>query len=214
MVSPGAALLELADLDHLTLTVYVPENRYGQVALGEPVTVAVDSFPGRDVHGHRQAHRRPGRVHAAQRPDGRGPHVDGVRRRARARPVRRQAQARDAGRRDVRVVTGPPPSAARQPRAAAMRPPASCRRPRPPSRVRRRPGGRRRRPGRPPGRGLRARRSRRGRQDHDPAPARGRAAARRGHASVVGGHDMSAEPDVARSRHRLPRPAVLACTAT
>jgi HlyD family secretion protein len=51
VVSPGAALLELADLDHLTLTVYVPENRYGKVALGEQVTVSVDSFPGETFSG-------------------------------------------------------------------------------------------------------------------------------------------------------------------
>ena len=48
---PGAALLELADLEHLTLTVYVPEDRYGQVALGEQVTVTVDSFPGQAFRG-------------------------------------------------------------------------------------------------------------------------------------------------------------------
>jgi multidrug resistance efflux pump len=51
VVSPGAALLELADLEHLTLTVYVPEDRYGQVALGEQVTVRVDSFPGASFSG-------------------------------------------------------------------------------------------------------------------------------------------------------------------
>lgn len=51
VVSPGAALLELADLEHLTLTVYVPEDRYGQVALGEQVTVTVDSFPGQAFGG-------------------------------------------------------------------------------------------------------------------------------------------------------------------
>ena len=50
-VTPGAALLEIGDLDHLTLTVFVPEDRYGQVALGQPVTVAVDSFPGEPFHG-------------------------------------------------------------------------------------------------------------------------------------------------------------------
>ncbi|MEI7744457.1 MAG: efflux RND transporter periplasmic adaptor subunit [Chloroflexota bacterium] len=46
VVSPGAALMELADLDRLTLTVYVPENRYGQVSVGGKVDVTVDSFPG------------------------------------------------------------------------------------------------------------------------------------------------------------------------
>jgi HlyD family secretion protein len=51
VVSPGAALMELADLDHLTLTVYVPEDRYGQVSVGEQVGVTVDSFPGQTFSG-------------------------------------------------------------------------------------------------------------------------------------------------------------------
>ncbi len=46
VVSPGAALMEIADLEHLTVTVYVPEDRYGQVSLGQAVEVVVDSFPG------------------------------------------------------------------------------------------------------------------------------------------------------------------------
>lgn len=50
-VTPGAALLEIGDLDHLTLTVFVPEDRYGQIALGQPVGVAVDSFPGETFNG-------------------------------------------------------------------------------------------------------------------------------------------------------------------
>jgi len=31
---PGAAALKIGDLDHLTITVYVPEDRYGEIALG------------------------------------------------------------------------------------------------------------------------------------------------------------------------------------
>ncbi len=42
---PNASLLILADLSHLTLTVYAPEDRYGEVALGHSVQVTVDSFP-------------------------------------------------------------------------------------------------------------------------------------------------------------------------
>jgi HlyD family secretion protein len=42
---PNATLLVLADLEHLTLTVYAPEDRYGEVTLGQSVTVTVDSFP-------------------------------------------------------------------------------------------------------------------------------------------------------------------------
>lgn len=46
VASPGAPLLVVADLNTLTLTVYVPENRYGQITLGHAYPVAVDSFPG------------------------------------------------------------------------------------------------------------------------------------------------------------------------
>lgn len=43
--APGAPLITVADLDRLTLTVYVPEDRYGQIALGGTYAVTVDSFP-------------------------------------------------------------------------------------------------------------------------------------------------------------------------
>lgn len=46
VAAPGAPLFTLARLDDLTITVYVPEDRYGEVSLGEKVRVAVDSFPG------------------------------------------------------------------------------------------------------------------------------------------------------------------------
>jgi HlyD family secretion protein len=43
---PGAPLLVLADLTRLTITVYLPEDRYGEVFLGDEASVSVDSFPG------------------------------------------------------------------------------------------------------------------------------------------------------------------------
>ncbi|MBN1954370.1 MAG: efflux RND transporter periplasmic adaptor subunit [Anaerolineae bacterium] len=43
---PAATILTLADLDEVILAVYVPENRIGQVYLGQAVQVTVDSFPG------------------------------------------------------------------------------------------------------------------------------------------------------------------------
>lgn len=43
--APGAPLITVADIDHLTLTVYVPEDRYGQIRLGASYSVTVDSFP-------------------------------------------------------------------------------------------------------------------------------------------------------------------------
>jgi multidrug resistance efflux pump len=51
VVAPGAALLTLADLTHLTITVYIPENRYGTVTLGQEARVKVDSFPGETFMG-------------------------------------------------------------------------------------------------------------------------------------------------------------------
>jgi len=44
-VQPGAVALTMADLNHLTITVYVPEDQYGNISLGQEATVTVDSFP-------------------------------------------------------------------------------------------------------------------------------------------------------------------------
>ncbi len=51
MATPGATLLTLADLNRLTLTVYVSEPNIGRVALGQTVQVFVDAFPGRPFTG-------------------------------------------------------------------------------------------------------------------------------------------------------------------
>jgi HlyD family secretion protein len=45
VVAPGAALMTLGDTGNLYITVYVPEDRYGQIKVDQPVTVKVDSFP-------------------------------------------------------------------------------------------------------------------------------------------------------------------------
>jgi multidrug resistance efflux pump len=52
---PGVPLLMLGDLSHLTLTVYLPEDQYGVVRIGDRATVTVDSFPGRAFTGVVQA---------------------------------------------------------------------------------------------------------------------------------------------------------------
>lgn len=46
VVLPGATLAVIADLKHLRITVYVPEDRYGAITVGEAAKVTVDSFPG------------------------------------------------------------------------------------------------------------------------------------------------------------------------
>lgn len=45
-VQPGATAFAMADLSNITITVYVPEDRYGQISLGQQAQVTVDSFPG------------------------------------------------------------------------------------------------------------------------------------------------------------------------
>jgi multidrug resistance efflux pump len=45
-VQPGATAFAVANLDDMTITVYVPEDRYGEIKLGQQATVTVDSYPG------------------------------------------------------------------------------------------------------------------------------------------------------------------------
>jgi len=44
-VQPGAVALTMADLNNLTITVYVPVDQYGKIFLGQSATVTVDSYP-------------------------------------------------------------------------------------------------------------------------------------------------------------------------
>lgn len=43
---PSSTLLTLARLDDLTITVFIPEDRYGTINLGDTAQVTVDSLPG------------------------------------------------------------------------------------------------------------------------------------------------------------------------
>ncbi len=45
-VQPGASAITMANINELTITVYVPEDRYGEIHLGQAASVSVDSFPG------------------------------------------------------------------------------------------------------------------------------------------------------------------------
>lgn len=49
--APGSVLLVLGKEESMTLTVYVPEDRYGEISLGQTVEVRVDSFPGETFEG-------------------------------------------------------------------------------------------------------------------------------------------------------------------
>ncbi len=44
-IQPGGSALTMADLTQITITVYVPEGRYGNISLGQTAEVRVDSFP-------------------------------------------------------------------------------------------------------------------------------------------------------------------------
>lgn len=46
VVAPGATLLTVGPLEELTITVYIPEDQYGTINLGQTALVSVDSFPG------------------------------------------------------------------------------------------------------------------------------------------------------------------------
>ncbi len=51
LAAPGATVLTLGDLDEVTLTIYVPENKLGHVFIDQQVEVRVDSFPERIFTG-------------------------------------------------------------------------------------------------------------------------------------------------------------------
>jgi multidrug resistance efflux pump len=46
LVQPGTTVMTVVQLDHLTITVYVPEDRYGQIKPGQTAQVTADPFPG------------------------------------------------------------------------------------------------------------------------------------------------------------------------
>lgn len=46
VVMPGSGLLTMARMSDLTITVYIPEDRYGEISIGQTADVTVDSFPG------------------------------------------------------------------------------------------------------------------------------------------------------------------------
>ena len=47
VVAAGASVMTIGLLENLNITVYVPEDRYGAIKLGQKANVSVDSFPGR-----------------------------------------------------------------------------------------------------------------------------------------------------------------------
>ncbi len=51
MAVAGATLMTIANLDEVTLTIYIPEDEIGKVKVGQTVEVSVDSFPGKVFEG-------------------------------------------------------------------------------------------------------------------------------------------------------------------
>ena len=51
VVGAGSTGLVIANLDEVELTVYIPEDQYGQVQLGQATQITVDSFPGEAFQG-------------------------------------------------------------------------------------------------------------------------------------------------------------------
>jgi multidrug resistance efflux pump len=51
IVPAGGTILVVGDLSEMTLTIYLPEDMYGRVYLGQEFPVSVDSFPGQSFSG-------------------------------------------------------------------------------------------------------------------------------------------------------------------
>ena len=51
ITSAAGSLLVVANLDKMTLTIYVPEDQYGKINLGQEYPITVDSFPDRVFMG-------------------------------------------------------------------------------------------------------------------------------------------------------------------
>lgn len=51
VLAPGTSAFTLVNSDRVTLTLYYPEDRIGDVYLDQPARVSIDSFPGRTFDG-------------------------------------------------------------------------------------------------------------------------------------------------------------------
>ena len=71
VTQPGTPLVTLARLDNLTITIYLSEDRYGEIQLNQIAQVQVDSFPGEKfnasvIHIADQAEFTPRNVQTAE----------------------------------------------------------------------------------------------------------------------------------------------------
>jgi len=51
VVSPGAPVVTLADLDHIWLRAYIAETDLGRIAWGQQATITTDTYPAKQYHG-------------------------------------------------------------------------------------------------------------------------------------------------------------------
>ena len=51
LVNAGSQVMKVGNLDEVKITVYIPEDQYGQVNLGQQVVATVDSFPEKTYTG-------------------------------------------------------------------------------------------------------------------------------------------------------------------
>jgi multidrug resistance efflux pump len=51
IIQAGQSAMMVGQIDSLTITVYIPEDRYGQINLGDKAALTVDSFPDDSFEG-------------------------------------------------------------------------------------------------------------------------------------------------------------------
>jgi HlyD family secretion protein len=51
VVSPGAPVVTLSDLDHIWLRAYIAETDLGRIVWGQSATITTDTYPGKQYHG-------------------------------------------------------------------------------------------------------------------------------------------------------------------
>lgn len=51
LVGAGSSVINLSKLDVVSLTVYIPEDVYGRIPIGQKVSITVDSYPGETFYG-------------------------------------------------------------------------------------------------------------------------------------------------------------------
>ena len=52
VIQAGAPVMNIGQLDQLSITVYIPENSYGKIKLGETANIISDSFPNEIFEAH------------------------------------------------------------------------------------------------------------------------------------------------------------------